>query len=70
MLRGRAFLLADRLTDAESAFRAALAANPGNGSLHYQLGRVLKREGKTDEAEREFAATKGLIGTQSVAPQR
>ncbi len=64
-VRGKVFMAEDRLADAEEAFRAALAMNAKNGSLHYQLGRVLQREGKQQEASRQFAQTKALLGPQS-----
>lgn len=67
-LRGRALLLDNRLEDAEDAFRVALAIGPETGALHYQLGRVLRREGKSDEARREFDRTKALMGTHSAPP--
>jgi tetratricopeptide (TPR) repeat protein len=64
-VRGKVFMAEDRLGDAEQAFRAALAMDAKNGSLHYQLGRVLQREGKEQEARRQFAQTKALLGPQS-----
>lgn len=64
-VRGRILLAQDRLGEAEMAFRAALAQAPENGSLHYQLGRVLAREGKASAAEKEFAQTKALMGAHS-----
>lgn len=60
-LRGKILLAQNRLGEAEEAFRAALAMDAKNGSLHYQLGRVLQREGKEQEASRQFAQTKALL---------
>jgi len=65
-LRGRALLSVDRLEEAEAAFRAALAIHE-SGVLHYQLGRALKRLGKTEEASREFDRSKTLLGTHSAS---
>ncbi len=67
-LRGRGFLAENRLPDAEAAFRAALAVKPESGVLHYQLGRVLKRLGKSDDARQEFERSKALLGTHSALP--
>jgi len=64
-LRGRALLSQNRLDEAAAAFRTAIAANPGNGSLHYQLARTLKRLGKDDEAAREFELSRTLLGANS-----
>jgi hypothetical protein len=36
--------------------------------LHYQLGRVLKRLGRDEEAKQEFARSKALLGTHSALP--
>jgi tetratricopeptide (TPR) repeat protein len=68
-VRGRAYLNLERLDDAEQAFRAALSDHPQNGSLHYQLGRVLKREGKADEAQKEFDRSQTLLGAHSSVNQ-
>ncbi|MGI9071694.1 MAG: tetratricopeptide repeat protein [Bryobacteraceae bacterium] len=67
-VRGRILLAQNRLGEAETAFRNAIARRPSNGALHYLLGRVLKREGKSDDAEKEFAQTKTLLGTHSSLP--
>jgi len=64
-LRGKILLAEDHLGEAEEAFRAALVLNSKSGSLHYQLGRVLRREGKEQEATRQFEQTKSLLATQS-----
>jgi len=67
-LRGQILLSQNRLPEAEAQFRAAIAFEPRKASLHFLLGRALKREGKSEEAEREFAQTKALLGTRSSAP--
>ena len=67
-LRGRALLSQDQLPGAEAAFREALALKPDSGPLHYQLGRVLKRLGRNEEAMREFERSKVLLGTRSATP--
>lgn len=64
-LRGKILLAEDRLPEAEQAFRAALQLEPNNGSLHYQLARVLRREGKEEEAKVQFQKTQTLLGTRS-----
>ncbi|MBV9613415.1 MAG: tetratricopeptide repeat protein [Acidobacteriaceae bacterium] len=64
-IRARIFFGMNRLPEAESELRSALTTKPQDGALHYLLGRVLKREGKADEAEKEFAQTRKLLGTHS-----
>ncbi len=64
-IRARIFFAQDRVPDAEAEVRAALAAKPEDGALHYLLGRILKREGRADQAEKEFAQTRKLLGTHS-----
>jgi Flp pilus assembly protein TadD len=67
-LRGRALLSENRLVEAEAAFRAAIELKPDSGVLHYQLGRVLKRLGRAEEARQEFERSKILLGTHSALP--
>lgn len=67
-LRGQILLDQNRLPEAETSFRVAVSMNPNSGALHYLLGRVLKREGKSDDAEKEFAKSKVLDGNRSSAP--
>ena len=67
-LRGQILLAQNQLKDAEAAFRAAVSMKPDNGALHYLLGRVLRREGKVEDAEKEFAQSKALTTTQSPTP--
>ncbi|TDJ67099.1 MAG: tetratricopeptide repeat protein [Planctomycetota bacterium] len=55
---GAVYLKAGRLEDAERAYREDLAEFPGNGWSLYGLGRVLRSQGRTAEAEQveeEFA---------------
>jgi tetratricopeptide (TPR) repeat protein len=67
-IRGQILTAQNKLPQAEAAFRAALAVKPENGALHYLLARVLKREGKLDDAEKEFAASKALTASRSATP--
>jgi tetratricopeptide (TPR) repeat protein len=60
-IRGRILFADNRLESAEAETRSALTRDPKNGGLHYLLGRILKKEGKTAEAQQEFAATKSLL---------
>lgn len=64
-IRGRILLEQNRLAEAEAQIRAAVAGKPQDGPLHYLLGRVLKREGKSTEAEQEFAQTRKLTSATS-----
>lgn len=67
-LRGQILLAQNQLKDAEAAFRAAVSMKPDSGALHYLLGRVLQREGKSDDAEKEFAQSKALAAAHSSMP--
>ncbi|HEX4445344.1 MAG TPA: tetratricopeptide repeat protein [Polyangiaceae bacterium] len=51
---GRAYELQLKPTDAEAAFRAALAMRGDNEDAHVALGRVLSKEGKRDEGVAEL----------------
>lgn len=53
------------LADAESELTTALTISPKNAALHFQLGRVLSKEGKTDQAKAEFAKVAALDGAHS-----
>lgn len=63
--RGRAYERLGRLSEAESALRAAVALKPESSGLHFQLGQVLKKEGKMALAKAEFARVAELRGTKS-----
>ncbi len=67
-LRGQILLAQNQLKDAEAAFRAAVSMKPDSGPLHYLLGRVLQREGKPDDAKREFEQSKALGAAHSSTP--
>lgn len=67
-IRGQILFAQNRFSAAESAFRTALEFKPADGTLHYLLGRVLKREGKLDDAEKEFAESKALSAARSSNP--
>lgn len=54
--------------DAEAELRTALKKAPKDAALHFQLGRVLSKEGKTSEAKAEFARVAALDGTHSDNP--
>ncbi|MBF0407731.1 MAG: tetratricopeptide repeat protein [Candidatus Riflebacteria bacterium] len=51
---GSVFSDAGLLEDAEKYYRKLLREHPDYADLHYQLGIVLKKMGKTDEAMEEF----------------
>jgi Tfp pilus assembly protein PilF/TolB-like protein len=55
--RGRQELAAGQLDSAESEFRAALTADPGNASAHRDLGEIDRRRGKLDDAVKELQAS-------------
>jgi Tfp pilus assembly protein PilF len=57
--RGKALVLDlgfGRLDDAERAYRRALALRPDYSEAHNDLGQLLARTGRTDEAVKEFDA--------------
>jgi Tfp pilus assembly protein PilF len=57
--RGRAIVLDlgfGRLDEAEKAYRRALAVRPGFSEAHNDLGQLLARTGRWEEATREFDA--------------
>jgi tetratricopeptide (TPR) repeat protein len=64
-LKARAYFAENRLAEAEAQIRADITLKPENSSFHYLLGRILKKEGKSGDAEKEFALTKTLLGTHS-----
>ncbi len=55
--RGRQELSAGRLDTAESEFRAALLAAPGDSSAHHGLADLYRRRGKLDDAVTELQAS-------------
>jgi tetratricopeptide (TPR) repeat protein len=52
--KGRQELSAGRLDTAESAFRSALAADPGDASAHRGLADIARRRNKLDDAVKEL----------------
>ena len=54
--KGRQELSAGRLDTAESAFRNALAADPGDASAHRGLADIARRRNKLDDAVKELQA--------------
>jgi tetratricopeptide (TPR) repeat protein len=64
-LRGWIYTAQGKPVEAEAELRAAIVSQPENGSLHYLLGRVLMKQGRTAEAEKEFAQTRALLGEHS-----
>ena len=56
---GRAYASEKQYQRAEDAMKRALAHDP-DGSTHYQLGRVLLAEGKTDQAKKLFAQVNAI----------
>ena len=54
--RGRQELSAGRIETAESAFRSALAADPGDASAHRGLADIARRRNKPDDAVKELQA--------------
>jgi tetratricopeptide (TPR) repeat protein len=55
--RGRQDLSAGRVDEAESEFRAALAADPGSASAHNGLAEIYRRRGKLDDSAKELQAS-------------
>jgi tetratricopeptide (TPR) repeat protein len=53
---GSAYFRAGRLPDAEQAYKAAIAADPGTGEAHSNLAVVYLETGRYDEAERAVRA--------------
>ncbi len=56
------------LADAETELKEALKDSPKDAALHFQLGRVLSKEGKKAEAKAQFAQVAKLDGTHSDGP--
>ena len=54
--KGRQELSAGRLDTAETAFRGALAADPGDASAHRGLADIARRRNKLDDAVKELQA--------------
>jgi Flp pilus assembly protein TadD len=52
---GSAYFRAERMTDAERQYRAAIEADPKAGEAHNNLAVVLTLTGRFDEADKEIA---------------
>jgi Flp pilus assembly protein TadD len=59
---GQLHLAADRLQDAESAARRAIAMQDDHSEAHYVLGRALLRQGRTAEARETLEVFQRLRG--------
>jgi predicted Zn-dependent protease len=59
-VQGKVLLRKGQVAEAIEAQEKAVALNPGNASLHLELGRTLAAAGRDAEAERELAAAAGL----------
>lgn len=57
-----AYSRADDLARAQQTLENALAADPADGRLHYELGTVLAKLGNADEARRHFDAARAAPG--------
>ena len=57
---GRALALKENYTEAAVALQTAVSLAPNRSDAHYQLGLALKRLGRTEEANREFAIVERL----------
>ena len=48
--------------EALQAFKKSIELNPRNPRVHYQLGTLYEKKGMKEEAEKEMAIYKGLMG--------
>lgn len=55
-------------SDAEAELRAVLKQEPKDAAIHFQLGRVLSKEGKKAAAKAEFAKVAALDRKHSIKP--
>lgn len=67
---GQAYLDAGNLAQARASISAALGAQPWNGSLYYQMGRIDEREHQAKRAQAEFAAAARLKNVNHASIQR
>jgi tetratricopeptide (TPR) repeat protein len=63
---GRAYANEKKYSQAEAMLGKAIPHDP-DGSAHYQLGMVLRAEGKTTQAAREFAEVRAIKNEQMTA---
>src|ERR1700739_2310813 len=64
---GRAYAIEKNYARAEEVLNRALAHDP-DGSTHYQLGLVLRAEGKTAQAAQAFAKVRDIKNEKMAAP--
>jgi tetratricopeptide (TPR) repeat protein len=64
---GRAYASEKNYARAEDMLKRALA-HDRNGTMHYQLGLVLRAEGKTAQAAEVFAQVKAIKNEKMAAP--
>jgi tetratricopeptide (TPR) repeat protein len=64
---GRAYAIEKNNTRAEEVLKRALAHDP-DGSTHYQLGLVLRAEGKAAQAAQVFAQVRAIKSEKMAAP--
>jgi tetratricopeptide (TPR) repeat protein len=64
ILMGKGYLKRKELANSEGVLRHALRLDPQNLSAHYLLGQTLAQQGKTADADKEFARWKELRGNQ------
>ena len=64
---GRAYAAQKQYARAETMLRRGLAHDP-YGDAHYQLGLILRSEGKTAEAGQVFAQVRAIKNERSAAP--
>lgn len=53
---------------AEAIYRKLLESQPGFAEIHFRLGRLLERSGKTDEADRHYVQARDLDGLPMRCP--
>ena len=62
---GTAYQSMNDLAEAQFELQQAVQLAPDTSSLHYKLGQILRRQGKNDQAQREFAICERLNGAHS-----
>jgi Flp pilus assembly protein TadD len=63
----KAYSRLNQLDKAEAELNKAVALAPNQAHLHYLLGQIYRRQGRTDEAKAEFARFTALTGTADAA---
>ncbi len=70
---GRALMLNEMYGEAVEVLQVAVSLDPQRPDAHYQLGQALRRLGRNEEAEREFAIVEKLnreFRTKTAPPNR